>query len=102
MSQEIREHIVDSLSLEFDAVFDKFVDDLAAVKGWSLRSVFKIVQILLEAAPEMVPSWLTATPEERKTAIVKRVNEHVDIPVLAESAEEKLIGVVYDLVAVFL
>jgi len=102
MSLKIRPEMVQSLISEFDTVIDNFADELSRVKGWSPRSVFKIVQILVEAAPELVPSWLMATPEERRAAVVTRVNEHVDIPVLSESTEEKLIRIIYDLVTAFL
>jgi len=99
---QIRPEMLQALMSEFDVVFDRFTDDLSRIKGWSTRSIFKTIQILLEAAPELVPSWLLATPEERRAAVITRVNEHVDIPILSESTEEKLIRIIYDVVAAFI
>ena len=100
--KELRPQVMDALSSEFDAVFDKFTDDLSRVKGWSPKSVFKVIFIILDAVPEMVPSWMMATPDEREAAVVTRVNEHINMPIFNEPQEAVIIHIAYHAILPFL
>jgi len=83
---------------QLEDAFEEFFGDLSRLKGFSLGNVFRAITFILTAVPNIVPLWALASPEQRKSAVVAKVNKYIDIPFIGESIEAMAISYAYDIV----
>lgn len=83
---------------QFEEAFKDLLEELNKLKGFSFGTISRGITQILTQGPILIPLWGTASPDERKRAIVDAVNRKIDIPWVPESVEGWAFGFIYDAV----
>jgi len=87
------------LENQLGAFLENQAQELSKLKGFNMRSIYRVLILILSSAPLAIPLWMSATSAERKEAVVNVLNSYVDIPFVPESIEGMAIGFAYDFIA---